>query len=85
MSLGMHAEQRFGVPVNNRLAPVMVTMPSKAATDPAMVRDLLAAGMGVMRINRAHGAGRPLLRSAFCPCREKFIDSPRIRAASCGA
>jgi hypothetical protein len=26
-----------------------------------------------------------LPRNEFCPCREKLIDSPRIRAASCGA
>jgi hypothetical protein len=36
--------------VGKRLAPVMVTMPCEAATDPALVRNLLAAGMGVMRI-----------------------------------
>jgi pyruvate kinase len=33
---------------------VMVTMPSSAATDYALVRDLVAAGMDIMRINCAH-------------------------------
>jgi hypothetical protein len=37
----------------------------------------------------ACGAGwlscRALPRNAFCPCRKKLIDSPKIRAASCGA
>ena len=33
---------------------IMVTMPSEAAREPAVVRDLLAAGMNVMRINLAH-------------------------------
>ena len=32
----------------------MVTMPSEAATDYDLVRDLLAAGMDIMRINCAH-------------------------------
>ncbi len=33
---------------------VMVTMPTSAATDYALVRDLVAAGMDIMRINCAH-------------------------------
>jgi len=33
---------------------IMVTMPSEAATQPDLVRNLLAAGMEVMRINCAH-------------------------------
>jgi pyruvate kinase len=33
---------------------IMVTMPSEAATDYALVRDLLKAGMDLMRINCAH-------------------------------
>jgi pyruvate kinase len=41
------------LPAGERSAPVMVTMPSEAATGPALVRDLLAAGMDVMRINCA--------------------------------
>ncbi|CAG1008301.1 pyruvate kinase [Myxococcaceae bacterium] len=37
-----------------RSVRVMVTMSSEAADDPSLIRDLLAAGMDVMRINCAH-------------------------------
>ncbi len=33
---------------------IMVTMPSEAATNPGLVRDLVAVGMDIMRINCAH-------------------------------
>ncbi len=33
---------------------VMVTMPSEAATNPKLVRDLVEAGMDIMRVNCAH-------------------------------
>ena len=32
----------------------MVTMPTEAASDPALVREMLVAGMDCMRINCAH-------------------------------
>jgi pyruvate kinase len=54
MSLNRHAETLLGVPAGKRSVRIMVTMPGEAATDPALVRDLLAAGMDVMRINCAH-------------------------------
>jgi pyruvate kinase len=54
MSLNMHAEALLGLTAGKRSVRIMVTMPSEAATDPALVRDLLAAGMDVMRINCAH-------------------------------
>jgi pyruvate kinase len=38
----------------DRTVRVMVTMPSEAASDYGLVRDLVAAGMDVMRINCAH-------------------------------
>jgi pyruvate kinase len=53
-SLNRHAETLLGVPAGKRSVRIMVTMPSEAATDPALVRGLLAAGMDVMRINCAH-------------------------------
>lgn len=37
-----------------RNARIMVTMPSEAAEEPAFIRDLLAGGMNIMRINGAH-------------------------------
>jgi pyruvate kinase len=54
MSLNRRAETLLGLPAGKRSVRIMVTMPSEAATDPALVRDLLAAGMDVMRINCAH-------------------------------
>jgi pyruvate kinase len=54
LSLNRHAETLLGVPAGKRSVRIMVTMPSEAATDPSLVRDLLAAGMDVMRINCAH-------------------------------
>ena len=54
MALNRHAETLLGLPAGKRSVRIMVTMPSEAATDPALVRDLLAAGMDVMRINCAH-------------------------------
>jgi pyruvate kinase len=35
---------------------IMVTMPTEAASDPALVREMLVAGMDCMRINCAHDA-----------------------------
>ena len=49
-----HANSLLGQPQQERLVRIMVTMPSEAATDPQLVRDLLAAGMNCMRINCAH-------------------------------
>jgi pyruvate kinase len=49
-----HARRLLGRLPARRSVRVMVTMPSEAATDPALVRNLLAAGMDVMRINCAH-------------------------------
>ncbi|MGR8921278.1 MAG: pyruvate kinase, partial [Gammaproteobacteria bacterium] len=44
----------FGVPAAPRDVRIMVTMPSEAAADAALVEDLVAAGMDVMRVNAAH-------------------------------
>jgi pyruvate kinase len=44
----------LGLPPAQRKVRIMVTVPSEAATDYALVRDLLAGGMNVMRINCAH-------------------------------
>lgn len=44
----------FGPRPTDRHARVMVTMPSEAATQPALVRALLAGGMDIARINCAH-------------------------------
>jgi pyruvate kinase len=54
MLLARHAETLLGLPSGKRPVRIMVTMPTEAATNPTLVRDLLAAGMDVMRINCAH-------------------------------
>jgi pyruvate kinase len=68
----------------------MVTMSSEAADDPALVRDLVAAGMDVMRINCAHDdakAWRRMVdhlrraeREVGRPCRvECDLAGPKLR------
>jgi len=51
--LADHAAELLG-PLGKDTARIMVTMPSEAARRYALVRDLVAAGMAVMRINCAH-------------------------------
>jgi len=52
--LAEHTEALLGPAPMERTVRVMVTMPSEAADNPTLVRDLVAAGMDVMRINCAH-------------------------------
>jgi pyruvate kinase len=52
--LKRHAEALLGVPPEGRNVRIMVTMPSEAATDYELVRDLVRYGMDCMRINCAH-------------------------------
>jgi pyruvate kinase len=52
--LRRNAELLLGPVPAQRDVRVMVTMSTDAATNPALVRDLLLAGMDVMRINCAH-------------------------------
>jgi pyruvate kinase len=49
-----HADALLGPVDADRNTRIMVTMPSEAAEDPALIRDLLAQGMQIMRINCAH-------------------------------
>lgn len=49
-----HADALFGGQGPERGVRIMVTMPSEAATDPQLMRDLLEAGMDCQRINCAH-------------------------------
>ena len=44
----------LGSPPSNRNVRIMVTMPSEAASDFGLVRDLLLNGMDCMRVNCAH-------------------------------
>ncbi len=52
--LEKHSEALLGPPPAGRSVRIMVTMPSEAATDYDLVRDLLLHGMDCMRINCAH-------------------------------
>jgi len=52
--LGEHTESLLGPSVPGRGVRIMVTMPSEAAHDYTLVRDLLQHGMDCMRINCAH-------------------------------
>jgi pyruvate kinase len=52
--LDTHARQLLGDASGKRAVRIMVTMPSEAASNPDLVRHLLASGMDVMRINCAH-------------------------------
>jgi pyruvate kinase len=53
--LHAEAESVFGPTPGGREVWIMVTLPSEAASDDALVRDLVARGMDVARINCAHG------------------------------
>jgi pyruvate kinase len=53
-ALSLHTDSLFGGPAPERGVRIMVTMPSEAATDPALVRRLVKAGMDCQRINCAH-------------------------------
>ena len=52
--LAEHARALLGGTLPNRHVRIMVTMPSTAAEEYGLVRDLLAGGMNIMRINCAH-------------------------------
>jgi pyruvate kinase len=52
--LDKNTETLLGPPPEGRTVRIMVTMPSEAATDYDLVRDLVKHGMDCMRINCAH-------------------------------
>jgi pyruvate kinase len=52
--LARHAGAILGPVSGEHKTRIMVTMPAQAADDPALIRDLLARGMQIMRINCAH-------------------------------
>jgi pyruvate kinase len=89
-ALARHTEFLLGpVPVG-RAVRIMVTMPTEAAESYQLVRDLLLAGMDVMRINSAHDGAEAWqkmiehLRRAVAevgrPCRVLFdLQGPKLR------
>lgn len=60
--LDEHTHRLFGEAAGKRPVRIMVTMPSEAARNPELVRNLLAAGMDIMRINCAHDTPEDWLR-----------------------
>ncbi len=52
--LEQHTEALLGPTPDNRVTRIMVTMPTEAADDPAVIAQLLSHGMNCMRINCAH-------------------------------
>lgn len=52
--LRRNTSRLLGSPSQGREVRIMVTMPSEAATDPRLVKDLVGVGMDVVRINCAH-------------------------------
>jgi pyruvate kinase len=62
--LFQHARELLGPPRDRRPVRIMVTAPSEAAVSTQLVRDLIVAGMDVLRINSAHddeGAWRRMI------------------------
>ena len=53
-TLRRHAESLLGPEPEKHPVRIMVTMPTEAASDPAVIRNLMEAGMNAMRINCAH-------------------------------
>ena len=52
--LAAHADAILGPARRGRGTRIMVTMPGEAAEEPALIHDLVEAGMEVMRVNCAH-------------------------------
>jgi len=52
--LAEHANAILGPPTRERHTRMMVTVPGEAGDDPGLIRGLVEAGMGIMRINCAH-------------------------------
>lgn len=91
--LHQRSQELFGPATRAELPRIMVTMPTEAATDPALVRRLLTSGMEIMRINCAHDSPREwgamikhlraAMRSAGRSCRVMMdIAGPKARTGA---
>ena len=90
--LAGHAADLFGPPRGTRATRLLVTLPSEAATDASVTRELLAAGMDLARINGSHD-GPDAWSAMFAhiavaraelgrPCRVLFdLGGPKLRTA----
>jgi pyruvate kinase len=88
--LSRNAAAILGAPLPGLDTRIMVTMPGEAAYDRAMIRDLVSAGMGIMRVNGAHddpeawdrmsGHLRAVERELGQRCRIEFdLAGPKLR------
>lgn len=89
-ALAQHTDLLLGPARTGRAVRIMVTMPSDAATSYELVRDLLVAGMDIMRINSAHDDPAAWQRMTLHlerataevrrPCRVLFdLQGPKLR------
>ena len=76
--LGEHTEALLGVATPGRAVRIMVTVPSEAAREYTLVRDLLLRGMDCMRINCAHDDAATWLRMT-----ERLRQAKRSVGSSC--
>jgi pyruvate kinase len=88
--LAAHAAQLLGPTPRERHTRIMVTLPSEAAEDAALVRDLVDGGMNLARINCAHDDAaawaqmiahvRAAARDRGLPCRILMdLAGPKLR------
>ena len=91
-TLARHASEVLGPTTGGRAVRIMVTLPTEAATQPSLVRKLIAAGTECVRINCAHDDRATWARmirnvrmaSRVCrrPCRILMdLTGPRARTA----
>ena len=76
--LAEHTEALLGVATPGRPVRIMVTVPSEAAREYTLVRDLLVRGMDCMRINCAHDDAATWLRMT-----ERLRQAKRSVGSSC--
>jgi pyruvate kinase len=91
--LAGHTEALLGAAPAHRGVRIMVTMPSEAANDYLLVRDLVSHGMNCMRINCAHDTAedwrrivdhlKRARRELSLPCRVLMdLGGPKLRTGS---
>lgn len=73
--LKQHTEELFGKTLNHRRVRIMVTLPTEAASNYELVRDLIYQGTNCMRINCAHDTPKEWL---------KMITNVRLAQAEMG-
>ena len=83
--LRRRTQELLGPEPVDRVTRIMVTLPSSAATDPSLVRELVERGMNIARINCAHDDARGVaLDGRARPARGRS-DGPKVlgRDGSC--